>query len=90
MKCPNCGVEAIVGAVDCAGCGVIFAKFKAKKERIVLEAETGLTSADKTDAEPPIARWKVRAVAIGFVVLWMGSFALYYYYALTQPAVSRP
>lgn len=33
MKCPNCSAEGPDAAVDCAACGVIFAKLKARAEK---------------------------------------------------------
>lgn len=32
MKCPNCGVENSEGAAECAGCQVVFAKWKGRGE----------------------------------------------------------
>jgi hypothetical protein len=32
MNCPSCGLKAGDGAVECSGCGVIFAKWKARQD----------------------------------------------------------
>lgn len=66
MKCPNCGVTSPAGAADCASCGVIFAKFRAKLER----------------AEAPVPGifnpWTGRAIAAALVALWLIAFGVYY------------
>ena len=80
MECPNCGVDAPAGATECAGCGVIFAKLKAKKERVALEAEPGLVSEEKA---PRVDPWTARAVAAGVVVFWLVAFGLYCRHAMT-------
>lgn len=33
MNCPNCGAGHEDGALECSGCGVIFAKWRARTER---------------------------------------------------------
>ena len=67
MKCPNCGAESPTGATDCAGCGVIFAKFKKKLE-----------SLEAPPATKPSNPWKGRLIALALVALWCAGFALYY------------
>lgn len=79
MKCPNCGAEAPAGAVDCAGCGVIFAKFKAKLERVEAPAPA-----------PPVNRWKGRAIALTLVMLWCAGFALYYSRVVADLRARKP
>ena len=66
MKCPNCGVEAAAGAAECAGCGIIFAKFKKKLERL------------EPPSPAPLNLWKGRAIALAIVALWLIGFGLYY------------
>ncbi len=34
MKCPNCGIPAADGALDCPGCGVVFAKWRPPQARL--------------------------------------------------------
>jgi len=66
MKCPNCGVEAPAGATDCAGCGIIFAKFKKKLE--------SLPPPSPVRFKPWVGRW----IAAAIVVIWTVAFGLYY------------
>ena len=89
MKCPNCGVESPAGAAECSGCGVIFAKLKAKKERIALEAQVGLAAPDPIKAGPAVSPCNVRLVAAGVVALWMIAFGLYYRHAISSMADRR-
>lgn len=72
MKCPNCGVEAPAGAVDCASCGIIFAKFKKKLESLPVT--------------PPsrFQPWMGRALAVAVVLAWMLGLALYYRSVLSE------
>lgn len=78
MKCPNCGVEGSPGATECAGCGVIFAKFKKK-----------LACLD-TPAPATFNPWKGRAIAVAIVVLWLLAFGLYYRRAVLRLRASQP
>ena len=51
MKCPNCGAERVVGAPDCAACGIVFekwAKRQAEKELAPLARQESAA----TDAWP--------------------------------------
>ena len=66
MRCPNCGVQATKGAADCAGCGIVFARFLEKLER------------EASSVERTFNPWKGRAVAAALVALWFVSFGLYY------------
>ncbi len=87
MKCANCGIEASAGATECAGCGVIFAKLMAKKERVALEAKVGLV-ASEAPALPILNPWKARAAAAGFVAFWFVSLGLYYRHAVAVRALA--
>jgi hypothetical protein len=82
MKCPNCGVEAPAGAADCAGCGVIFAKFLAQREREKKEAAEflALTQAPR----PGAPKWAARTVAIVVLLIWCGGLFWYYVNALND------
>jgi len=79
MKCPNCGADFPAGAADCAGCGIIFAKFKKKLERLEAPAPA-----------PPVSRWKGRAIALTLVMLWCAGFALYYSRVVANLRARRP
>ncbi len=77
MKCPNCGLEGPSGAAECAGCGVIYAKFLKK-----LDLKAPVTKA----ANP----WKGRAVAFALLVLWFLGFTLYYQRRVAEMRVLNP
>ena len=83
MKCPNCGLEASAGALDCAGCGVIFAKFLAQREREKKEAAEFL-ALSQAPAAPAPKLWRGRVAAGVLLVIWFG--ALLWYYANTLNA----
>ncbi|MDP3543257.1 MAG: hypothetical protein Q8T11_12385 [Elusimicrobiota bacterium] len=72
MKCPICGVDAPAGAVDCAACGIIFAKFKKKLESLPV------TPASRFQP------WMGRALAVVIVLAWMAGFGLYYRAVLSE------
>ncbi|MBI5247277.1 MAG: hypothetical protein HY923_08850 [Elusimicrobia bacterium] len=78
MKCPNCGVSSKAGAADCAGCGVIFAKFQKK-----LELGPGTPS-------KPINPWAARAVAAALVAVWFVGFGLFYRERVSEIRVRAP
>jgi len=66
MKCPNCGVAALSGAKECAGCGVIFEKFKKKLDSL------------PTPTPPRFPLWFGRTIAAAIVLAWMLGLAVYY------------
>jgi hypothetical protein len=76
MKCPACAHEGPDGAAECASCGVIFAKFKEKKEAERRAAEELLAKAEQP--APPPNPWVPRLLAIGLVCLWLSVMAVYY------------
>lgn len=78
MKCPNCGLEGPAGAAECAGCGIIFAKFKKKLEAV------------GSAPSKPFNPWKGRAAALVLVVLWCVGFALYYRRVVADLRARRP
>lgn len=85
-RCPHCGAARAADAVECAGCGVIFAKLAAKKARAAKEAEVlPAPEPPAEDAEKAHAAklWKIRAAAVGVVVAWIVGFGLYYRAALS-------
>ncbi|UPT73590.1 MAG: hypothetical protein M0D55_17280 [Elusimicrobiota bacterium] len=91
MKCPNCAAEAADGSAECASCGVIFAKLKAKKERVVLEAKAGeaLASTAPEEKAPEFNPWKIRAVAAAVVLAWLVGFGVYYRRAVSEALARR-
>lgn len=78
VKCPLCGAGAADGTAECASCGAIFAKIAERRERERRAAQEGLAlaAAGATSSAPDI--WKLRAAAVGAVVVWMLGFGLYY------------
>ncbi len=88
MKCPNCGATTPEGAVECAGCGVIFAKLKQKLER-----EKGQEKEpDKEEAPAPAQfnPWKGRLIAMALVLAWFIAFGLYYRGLVSEMPVLHP
>ena len=83
MKCPNCGVEASAGAVDCAGCGVIFVKFLAQRGREKKEAAEFLALTQAPAAGAP-KYWRGRIAAIIVLLIWFGGLFWYYVNALND------
>ncbi len=80
MKCPNCGVEAPAGAAECSGCGVVFVKFLAQREREKKEAAEFLAMTQLPPARTP-KLWPGRVAAIVLLLIWFGG--LYWYYVNT-------
>ncbi len=83
MKCPNCGVEAPADATECAGCGVIFAKFLAQREREKKEAAELLALMQLRPAGNP-NYWPGRIAAVGVLLIWLGGLFWYYLDALND------
>lgn len=77
MKCPNCGAEAPAGATECVGCGVIFAKFIAQRERERKEAAEFLALTQLPSAATP-KYWSGRIAAIVLLLIWLGGLFWYY------------
>jgi hypothetical protein len=77
MKCPNCGVAASAGAAECAGCGVIFAKFLKKLELKVPEPA-------------PRNPWTGRAAAFALLMVWFIALTLYYHRRVAEMRVLNP
>jgi hypothetical protein len=61
MKCPGCGAQA--GDVECAACGLVFAKMLK-----VLEPKP----------TPPPNLWLGRMIAAVVVVAWLSGLAAFY------------
>ena len=84
MKCPNCGFEEAFGARECTKCGVIFAKWKAKKEKqAVLNAVPAATpaAASSSGLTGTLIKYAAMAAAAGLISLggrtflgWFGSW----------------
>jgi hypothetical protein len=83
MKCPSCSAKAPPEATECPSCGVVFAKWKKRRERdeeiareekarAIAVLEAGVPPAP--DIDP---RWG-RGISGGIVLVWMVAFGLYY------------
>ena len=81
VKCQKCGVAVQDEALECPGCGVIFAKLKGKSERDKREAALGLDQAQAPKA-PDIDLWRGRKIAAGIILLWIVACVLYYRHAI--------
>ncbi len=87
VKCPSCGAESADEALECAKCGVVFAKLRKIKEREKAEAAAGL---DAEASPPPPDPEKLRFAAIAFVVAWLVLFSLYYMKAMSDARPKPP
>lgn len=70
MQCPKCSTEQPDSNVECAGCGIVFARWKATQERPRPEAEVVRPLPPVIEPEPgerTIPRW-VLAVAVVLLV----------------------
>ncbi len=90
MKCPNCDAPAPDGATECAGCGVIFAKLKKIYDREREDARAELESGEEASRPAALNPWVVRALAAGFVLLWLLGFAVYYHEAVAEARARSP
>mgnify|MGYP001616848692 CR=1 FL=1 len=81
VKCKKCGVAVREDALECPGCGVIFAKLKEKGERDKREAALDL-DLEQAPKAPGIDLWRGRKIAAGIVLLWIVAFVLYYRHAI--------
>jgi hypothetical protein len=84
MKCPNCSAEAADVAADCPACGLVFAKWRERKEKEKREAATALAA---LEAPPPPSTPDLmlgRVVAGVIVVGWVLGLALYYRRSLSE------
>ncbi len=73
MKCPNCGYEdGTLGALECAGCGVNFEKWAAKKEKELAKAITPPQAPASPPPSPDYLSTAIKiAVAGGLVALFI-------------------
>lgn len=78
MRCPNCGVTPAAGAVECAGCGVIFAKLKKQLELPPTPSASGLNP------------WTGRVIAGVILVIWCLAFGWYYRGLVSGMRVRNP
>ncbi len=69
--------------MECAGCGVIFAKFLAQREREKKEAAEFLALTQAPQAGAP-KKWPARTIAIIVLLIWCGGLFWYYVNALND------
>ena len=76
MKCPSCSALSGDDAAECPACGLIFAKWRERRETERLAAFAALES---LVALPKAARepWVARCVAGAVVLAWLGALVLY-------------
>lgn len=85
--CPLCAHPSAEGAEECASCGVIFAKLRARAER---ERTTAVQPLDPTPP-PALNPWHVRLAAAAVVACWMLGLGLYYRIELSRgPLRAKP
>ena len=85
MKCPSCAAPSGEDAAECPSCGLVFAKWRERKEKEKREAEEALKALDlppepKAGANP----WIGRIAASVIVAWWMLGLAIYYVQRLRQ------
>lgn len=85
VKCPHCATNSPEAAAECPGCGLLFAKLKAQREREKLEAAEFLAQAEKP-LPPPPDPWKGRLVAAGVVMFWFVLLFAYFVMDLNRRA----
>ena len=102
MKCPNCAVPAPHGALECPSCGLVFAKWEARRNKEKLER---LQSAEREEREKRAALEslaaleakakpaasaanlrKGRILAGVLIAAWIAGLALYYHRWLSSMA----
>ncbi|MDE2492086.1 MAG: hypothetical protein KGM24_14655 [Elusimicrobia bacterium] len=88
MECPSCAAQVPDGAAECPACGILFEKWREKKEREKRAALANLGRLEAGGEAPaldPVRRlWLVRAAAAILVLAWLGGFAWYYFVALER------
>lgn len=82
MKCPHCAVESADAAAECAGCGLVFAKWRERAERDKARRESQPPPVSLAGAEAPVFRgfaspWTGRVLALGLVAAWLVGLSLY-------------
>lgn len=65
MNCPNCGHPEPDGSAECSGCGVIFAKWKARRERAQAAMPEAPDGAALLDSAPASELLKYKKIAFG-------------------------
>lgn len=81
MDCPSCHAQAPDGAEDCPACGIIFAKWRAREERLATAPAAG---AWKPEASPGGSSSKAGTV-IGSIIIALQLGMLFYYLKVVRP-----
>ncbi|NNN07485.1 MAG: hypothetical protein HKL90_16470 [Elusimicrobia bacterium] len=89
MKCPSCAAECAEGALECASCGVIFAKLEARRRREREEVEQALAKLG-ADSAPVVDPMLGRAVAMVAFALWAGVMSYFVVQQMRRRPAPRP
>jgi hypothetical protein len=73
MKCPNCGIERVAGASDCASCGIFFEKWAKRQAENDLEAPARKESPRETAG--PTVRFNLSSCFVAAAVYAAGEVA---------------
>ena len=87
MKCPNCDAQSGDDAVECASCGLVFAKWRARREKEKHEAAEALAALAAPASAPPVDPRVARGAAVVVVAAW--TLGLGFYFG-RHPAKRRP
>jgi|GEM_PF-2084521 len=83
MKCPSCGAVCPEGALECASCGVIFAKLEERRKREKAEAAEALARLNAPASQPfDLALGK--RIAAGALVIWAALMARFILQEMTR------
>ncbi|HEX4048304.1 MAG TPA: hypothetical protein VH309_10745 [Elusimicrobiota bacterium] len=77
MKCPSCSAECGDGAAECPACGLIFAKWRERREKEKDAALHALAALAGPSSPAPTNPWLTRGAAAAFVLAWILILAVY-------------
>lgn len=74
MKCPLCSSSSTDSALECPSCGAIYAKLRARAEKL----KNGEFPALTPSRGPAPVLWRVRVASLAVVAGWMIGLGIYY------------